>query len=243
MYETESKNSFVDQLTDGPVVLVALVVAVVATVGVTAAFSQFSDVIPFLGFLTPLVLVAGLVVAFAPMYYRFPDADVRMADSLPGVVFAAVGWAALQGVFQVYLTFKDPGSGSFFGSVVVVTYLYFSGLVLLLGTVINAVVGDHSSGEPGGVRRGATSHDIEREETLGRDEVADYLDRLRSELAGRYDGMGSGRADERPRPDGDVELVEHRTADGDERRWTVTLRWDADEEARDSARSERPADD
>jgi membrane protein len=245
IYETEGRNSFVDQLKDGLVVLVALVVAVVSTVGVTMAFSRFSDAIPFVGLLTPLVLVVGLVAAFFPMYYRFPDAEVGLDDVLPGVVFAALGWAALQGVFQVYLAFKDPGSGSFFGSVVlVVTYLYFSGLVLLLGAVINAALGEHSSGEPGGVGRGATSYDTEREDDLDRDELAAYLDDLRSELAGRYDGMGSAAdADDpgrRPRPSGDVEVVEHRTVDGDGTRWTVTLEWDA---AEGSDSGEHPADD
>jgi membrane protein len=256
IYETERRNSFADQLKDGAVVLVALVVAIVATIGLTTAFARFSDTIPYVGLLTPLALAAGLVVAFFPMYYRFPDTDVGVVDVLPGVVLAALGWAALQGFFQVYLAFKDPGSGSFFGSVVlVVTYLYFSGLVLLLGAVLNAVVGDHSSGKPGGVGRGATSHDTRREETLDRDEFASYLDDLRSELAGRYDGMRPAASEDenrRPRPAGDVNVVEYRTADGDERRWTVTLSWDAAEESTGGERptegersvgEQRPADD
>jgi membrane protein len=237
IYETEASNSIVDQLKDGLVVLVALAVAIVATVGVTAVFSAFSDTIPFVGYLTPLVLIFGLVIAFYPMYYRFPDTEVGMDDVLPGVVFAAVGWAALQGLFQVYLAFQDPGSSSFFGSViVVVTYLYFSGLVLLLGAVINAVVGDHSSGTPGGVGQGATSFETEREESLDRDELAAYLRDLRRELGGRYEGMRTAneslrvRKDERPRPDGDVELVEHSKVDGDTQEWTVTLRWKAPRE-------------
>jgi membrane protein len=250
IYETEASNSIVDQLKDGLVVLVALAVAIVSTVGVTAVFAEFSDTIPFVGYLTPLVLVVGLAVAFYPMFYRFPDTKVGMDDVLPGVVFAAVGWAALQGLFQVYLTFQDPGSGSFFGSViVVVTYLYFSGLVLLLGAVINAVVGDHSSGTPGGIGQGATSFETEREESLDRDELAAYLRDLRRELGGRYDGMRPAsesvraRENERPRPDGDVELVEHSRIDGDEREWTVTLRWrtagEADEQATRASEGEQ----
>jgi membrane protein len=261
IYETEASNSFVDQLKDGLVVLVALAVAIVATVGVTAVFSVVSDTVPFVGYLTPLVLIVGLVVAFSPMYYRFPDAEVGMDDVLPGVVFAAVGWAALQGLFQVYLAFQDPGSGSFFGSViVVVTYLYFSGLVLLLGAVINAVAGDHSSGTPGGVGQGATSFETEREESLDRDELAAYLRDLRRELGGRYDGMrppgGSAHAGDGarerdwPRPDGDVELVEHSTVDGDTQKWTVTLQWEAAdgadvqaERVREDAHAERVEED
>jgi len=229
IYETENRNSLVDQLQDGVVVLAALLVAVVATVGVTVLFSAFSDVVPFAGLLSPLVLVVGLVAAFLPMYYRFPDVDVSVSDVLPGVVFAAVGWAALQGIFQVYLSFSNPGTGSFFGGViVVVTYLYFSGLVLLLGAVVNAVVGGHSTGTPGGVGRGAASYETARDESLDRDELAAYLADLRSELTGRYDGMrpaSGANADERPRPTATVDVSEHRSTDEDAEKWTVTLQW------------------
>ena len=240
IYETESSNSFVDKLRDGVVVLVALVVALVATVGTSAGFAMLSDTLPFVGVLTPLVLVVGLVIAFFPIYYVFPDADVGTTDVLPGVVFAALGWAAFQGLFQVYLAFRDPGSGSFFGGVIiVVTYLYFSGLVLLLGAVINAVIGSHSSGAPGGVGRGATSYDVERDRSLDRDELAAYLRDLREDLTGRYEGTRPGApdapdaldADGRPRPAGEVEVVEHSSVDGDTRRWTVTLRWAVTDES------------
>ncbi|WP_227375450.1 YihY/virulence factor BrkB family protein [Haladaptatus halobius] len=241
IYETETRNSFVDQLEDGLVVLVSLVVAIVATVGVSTVFARFSDTVPFLGYLTPVVLIFGLVVALFPVYYRFPDTEVGVDDVLPGVLFAAVGWAALQGLFQIYLVLKDPGSGSFLGSVVViVTYLYFTGLILLLGAVINAVVGDHSSGAPGGVGRGATSYETETTASLNRDELADYLRDLREELAGRYKGMrpvGDATDDGHPRPAGDVELVEHSSVRGDTRQWAVTLRWEVADEANPPAKS------
>ena len=241
IYETEARNSLVDQLIDGVVVLVAIVVAIVATVGATAVFAALSRTIPFIGFLTPLLLVAGLVVAFLPMYYRFPDADLAWRDVLPGVVFAAVGWAALQALFQVYVAFSGEDSGSFFGGVIVViTWLYFSGLVLLLGAVINAVLGGHSSGKAGGVGRGAAGYETRREETLDRDEFAAYLRDLREELTGHYEGMRpAGGADRngsagtpRPPPAGDVTVIEQWKRAGDDREWAVSFRWRtaADEE-------------
>jgi membrane protein len=219
IYETEESNSFVDQIVDGIVVLVALVLAIVATVAVSAVFSAFAESVPFVGYLTPLVLIGGLILAFFPMYYRFPDADVGWRDVLPGAVLAAVGWAAFQSVFQVYLTFKSGGSASFFGGVVViVTWLYFSGMVLLLGAVLNAVVGGHSSGSPGGVGRGAglhgegdgdsaaeTSGDVENRLTLTDDDLASYLRDLRSRVTGHYEEMES-----------DTELVERDRSEVDE---------------------------
>jgi len=101
IYETTRHNSFTDKMRDGVVVLLSLVVAVVVTVGASGVFAVFSDTVPYLGLLTPLVLVAGLVVAFFPIFYVFPDADVGWRDVLPGVLFAAVGWAAFQALFQV----------------------------------------------------------------------------------------------------------------------------------------------
>lgn len=202
IYETDRQNSFVDQLVDGVVVGVALLVGILATVAASSVFAAFADAVPSLGLLTPLVLVAGLVLAFLPMYYRFPDADLGWRDVLPGAVFAALGWAALQAVFQVYLVFSGGGSGSFFGGViVVVTWLYFSGLVLLLGAVINAVVGDHSSGAPGGVGRGAAggpaggegtgrvevAGEVEERQSLSGEELASYLRDLRGRLTGHYE--------------------------------------------------------
>ena len=213
IYETTEENSFVDQLIDALIVFIAIVVAIVATVGVTAVFATLSDTIPFIGVLTPVVLVGGLIIAFVPMYYRFPDTDVNWPHVLPGAVFAAIGWAIFQALFQVYLAATGGGSENFFGGVIViVTWLYFSGLVLLLGAVINAVLGEYSSGEAGGVGRGAAKDETTRkpgyetlyEETLTRDELATYLKALREDLTGRYEEMRPTVSDDgvgqRPRP-------------------------------------------
>ncbi|WP_225334886.1 YihY/virulence factor BrkB family protein [Halomicrobium urmianum] len=239
IYETESDNSFTDTLRDGLVVLLAILLAVVTVVGATLIFGIFADTIPLLGLLTPLILVAGLALAFYPMFYVFPDVDMELKDPVPGVLFAAVGWAIFQGLFQVYLSFSDPGSGGFAGGIIVViTYLYFSSLVFLLGAVLNAVLGGHSSGKPGGVGRGSATHRTVRKESLDRRELGNYLDGLRTDLLG-YDGVTpsptQGEEEHGP-PEGDVRLVEHASADGDER--SVTLQWEVAED-----RPEGPAAD
>lgn len=151
-----------------------------------------------IGFLTPLVLVGGLVIAFFPMYYRFPDADLHWKHVLPGVLFAAVGWAVFQSLFQVYLAATGGGSENFFGSVIViVTWLYFSGLILLLGAIINAVLGGYASDKPGGIGQGATEDgmthatgdETKYEGVLTHEESAAYLKALREDLTGRYEDM------------------------------------------------------
>jgi len=226
IYGTVGRNSFVNKLKDGVVVLFALGVAVVATVGTSAAFTVFADTIPFSGYAMPLVLLVGLVVAFLPMYYVFPDRELSVRDVLPGAIVAAVGWAAFQSLFQVYLTFSDPGAGSFAGSVIIViTYLYFSALVLLLGAVINAVTGGYSSGHAGGVSDRASLSQPRREASLNRDEVDAYLRGLNRRLTTTHVVSGAGEKEMLPQAEGDVHLVEYATNGEEGNRWTVQLSW------------------
>jgi membrane protein len=248
IYETAGENSLPDQVIDGLVVGVAILVAVFATVGVTAVFARLEGVVPYIGTVTPLVLVAGLVVAFYPMYYRFPDVDLSWRTVLPGVVFAAVGWAAFQSVFQVYLEFSGGDSGSFFGGVIVViTWLYFSGLVLLLGAVINAVVGGHATGRAGGVGQSATSYQTEREDELSRREVSEYLETLRGDLVGGPRGarrrLEEGGHRRYPLPADRVRVVEESRRDGDDESYSVSLEWDGEEESTDAGARSSPVDD
>lgn len=241
IYETTDESSFLDKLKDGIVVLFALAFAVVATIGTSAAFVAFSEAIPFSSYVTPLILLGGLVVAFLPMYYVFPDHDLALPEILPGALFAAVGWAIFQSLFQVYLAFSDPGAGSFAGSIlVVITYLYFSALVLLLGAVINAVTGDYSTARPGGVGEGARPHRTRHEESLDRTETEAYLRVLNKRLTATG---GPERTDDEPpasRPDGDVHLVEYTTDEEGERRVTVELSWTPADPTHDRAQQPGP---
>ena len=252
IYESTENNTLVDKFRDGLVVLVALVLGLVAMVGSSIVLGGLADRIPFSGFLTPIALLGGLVVAFYPIYYVFPDAELGVRDVLPGVVVAAVGWGALQGLFQLYLSISDPSAGNFFGGViVVVTYLYFSALVLLLGAVVNAAIGQHSMGGPGGVGRAKAHFTTERTESFDRASLVAFLADLRTELLTE---RGSHRRTElvgrRPKPTGPVELVEESTTEGDENEWLVTLRWQFDDDElveylasrSDSETSERDAD-
>ncbi|PSP61664.1 YihY/virulence factor BrkB family protein [Halobacteriales archaeon QH_8_67_36] len=227
IYETVDANSVVNKLRDGVVVLVALAVAVVAMIGSSIVLETITDRIPYTQWATPIALLAGLIVAFYPIYYVFPDADLGVRDAFPGVVVAAVGWGALQGLFQLYLSIADPSTGNFFGGVIViVTYLYFSALILLLGAVVNAVIGQHSMGGPGGVGRADTHYETERTETLDSAELVAYLADLRSELLSEHGTRRrSDLAGERPHPTGDVELVERSTTEGEPNQWQVLLRW------------------
>lgn len=146
IYEADAESSFLDSVRDGLVVMGSLIVAAVALVAVTAIFSVFARAVPYLGLLLPVVLAVGLVVALGPMYYVFPDTDVTAREVLPGVVVVAVGWALLQALFQVYVAVSTGGGAAdlLTGVMLLLTWLYFGGVILLLGVVVNAVVGGHT---------------------------------------------------------------------------------------------------
>ncbi|WP_254768155.1 YihY/virulence factor BrkB family protein [Salinilacihabitans rarus] len=139
VYDSTAERSFVGQLRDALVVFGALGLALLAAAVASGAFAFFPDSV-LLAVVNPLLLVVGLTVAFFPMYYVFPNVDVSVREVLPGVVVAAVGWAALQALFQVYVAFASgsESAGAIGGVLLVLTWLYFGALVLLVGAVVNA---------------------------------------------------------------------------------------------------------
>ena len=144
IYDSAGENSFVEQLRDALVVLVAIGLALVAAAIATTVFA-FAPESALLGVVNPLLLVGAFSVAFVPMYYFFPDVDLTVRDVLPGVLVAAVGWAALQALFQVYASFsaESDAAGGFGAIMLLLTWLYFGGMMLLIGGVVNAAYSGH----------------------------------------------------------------------------------------------------
>ncbi|ADD07034.1 UPF0761 family protein [Natrialba magadii ATCC 43099] len=140
IYEAGGTGSFVQQLRDAGLVLGAIGGALIAASAASLLLAFFPD-IPFLGLVSPLILVVILSIAFLPMFYYFPDVDVTAREVLPGVVVAAIGWTVLQSLFHVYVSFAgdSEAAGPVGAVLLLLTWLYFGGLILLVGAVINAV--------------------------------------------------------------------------------------------------------
>lgn len=117
------------------------------------------------------------------MYYVFLDTDVTVRGIVPGVLVAAIGLTAFQAAFRLYTQVKSPESSVVAGILILLTWLYFSGLVVLLGAVCNAVLSNRSrdvSIEPviGGIDSG---HDERINET--REHLVASLRELDANLA------------------------------------------------------------
>ncbi len=87
---------------------------------------------------------AGLMlIAVAVIYWLLPNADVPWCWLSPGSVFATLGWISVTLGFRFYvanLSRYNETYGALTGVVVLLTWLYLTGTVLLMGGQINAII-------------------------------------------------------------------------------------------------------
>jgi membrane protein len=88
------------------------------------------------------ILLCGLLVAFAALLYLGPDIDLPKWEFLtPGSLVAALLWIFASGLFAVYTaTFASYNKtwGTLSAVIVMLTWLWITGMALLLGAEINA---------------------------------------------------------------------------------------------------------
>ena len=146
VYGTQGSVTFLGQLRNAGVALGAVGLAIAATVAVALAAGVLG--IRIVGTLGTVALAVALTGAFLPLYYVFPDVGMTLRDALPGAAFAAVGWTLLSTGFRLYAANAGTSVYGVVGAVLLlVTWFYVSGIVLLLGAVLNGVL----SGDVGAV--------------------------------------------------------------------------------------------
>lgn len=142
VYGSAGKDSLPTQIRDGITVLLAGILALLLMLFLGIVIGLVSGQIPYAGLLSWVGLLIGLVLVFVPIYYLLPPTDVELTEILPGALFAAGGWVVLQLGFQVYAA--NAGQYQAYGVLgailLFVTWLYFAGILLLLGAVINVVL-------------------------------------------------------------------------------------------------------
>ena len=142
IYGATTPKPLSKQLLDALLVLTGIGLAVAATVLISSLFTLLPVPLAELGGTAGLVVV--LTAVFYPLYYVFPSVVVTPREAVPGAVFASVGWTALGTVFGIYAA--NAGSlelyGILGGVLLLLVWFYFGGLVLLLGAVLNVVLGE-----------------------------------------------------------------------------------------------------
>jgi YihY family inner membrane protein len=198
VYGEPGPATILDQLRNATITLSAVAVAVAATIVIGAAIAGLGIGLPLgIGDAAGTIgLIAGLTVAFLPLYHVLPGTDVSLGEAIPGAIFAALGWTILQTGFRLYATIAGnyEAYGVIGGVLLLVTFLYFGGLVLLLGAVFNAVLAGRTNEETG-IAPASTDSTPEPtavlDETMTRDRPDDdaSAEELREELEQLYDEL------------------------------------------------------
>lgn len=196
----DTEVTIFDQVRDGTVTLVAVGAGVVGTVLIGGAIAIADRTVTLAGFdltgvIGTLLLLAALTVTFLPLYYVLPARGVTVREALPGAVFAALGWTALQTGFRVYagIAGSYEAYGVLGGVLLLITWLYFGALVLLVGVVLNAAlagrISDGTDHPEPTQSMGDSDTDTDTRTALDDldgltdEELADELERLRVRVA------------------------------------------------------------
>jgi membrane protein len=149
LYRTTGSAGIIDQLKDVVVVALGIGIASVAMIASSVVAAAVPD-LPYLEAGKFITLVLALALAFFPIYYVFPDVDLSVREVIPGVLVAAIGWTALQGLFQVYVAASSIARlyGVLGGVLLFVTWLYFGALLLLAGATLNVVLANRDGPRP-----------------------------------------------------------------------------------------------
>ncbi len=89
------------------------------------------------------VILAMVTLAMAVIYYYAPDVEQRWQWITPGSLFAVLTWTLVSLGFSYYVNnfgSYDKTYGSIGAIIVLLTWMYVSGLVILVGGVINAQI-------------------------------------------------------------------------------------------------------
>jgi membrane protein len=88
------------------------------------------------------LLIVGLLAAFATVLYLGPNVEhPRWHFITPGAVFAAVVWLLVSGAFAIYTAMfasYNKAWGSLAAVIIMLTWLWLTGVALLFGAEINA---------------------------------------------------------------------------------------------------------
>lgn len=141
VYDVKKEESFVGTILDGLTVVTVIAIGIAAMVVAGIVLSLFPT-IPFIGTLSSVLLLLALAIVFLPLYYVFPDVDISVREAIPGALLAAFGWLVLQVGFRFYASraAQFEAYGILGAVLLLVTWLYIGGIILLLGAVVNAVL-------------------------------------------------------------------------------------------------------
>lgn len=141
VYETEMHPPVLTQITSAAMLFLALMIAGSGLVSISV-LSALLPGIPLISLASAGAVLVALVLVFWPIYYLVPAVDHSIVDALPGAIVAACSWAILNILFGIYAAYASQYElyGVLGGVLLLLTWFYISGVIIVFGAVINAVL-------------------------------------------------------------------------------------------------------
>src|SRR5699024_5946379 len=108
--------------------------------GVIGLDDQFSTIWNLIRSILPVLLV---FVVFLIMYLTAPNIKVKLKSVIPGTIFTTVAFLVASWGFSVYVSgFGNYSAtyGSIAGVIILIFWLYITGVIIILGAQINAII-------------------------------------------------------------------------------------------------------
>src|ERR1700737_1839807 len=90
----------------------------------------------------PFTAIALIILALA-LYLLTPENYLTIRQALPGAIFFSIGWIAVTKLFQIYVARYDRYNPTYLALasvIVLLTWMYLTCLLLLLGGKLNAIL-------------------------------------------------------------------------------------------------------
>ncbi|MFD1020768.1 YihY/virulence factor BrkB family protein [Thalassobacillus hwangdonensis] len=153
-YDVEESRSFVV----GRIIAIILTIAMVVIIGVAFLLPVFGKAIgvylfSFIGFSDGFIeawnalrwIISSIIffVVLTFLYVLAPNKRLKFRETVYGAVFATVGWQLASLLFSYYVSSMGNFSamyGSLGGVIVLMIWFYFSGIIIIVGGEINAMI-------------------------------------------------------------------------------------------------------
>lgn len=160
-YGVKSPQNFVIRRIFAMITTLLLSFAIVLMITVFTFGSQFLEFLaPIIGIPNRLILIfktwrwpvafGALFIVLALIYYFLPNVKLKLWTILPGTLFTTSGWLLLAQVFALYVHYFGTrwiSYGTIGTFIVLLLWLNFSGLVIITGAILNAVVYEYYRGK------------------------------------------------------------------------------------------------
>jgi YihY family inner membrane protein len=149
VYGAGLEKSIVGQILNALLVFIPMLIAVLGMLALGTVTALIPD-IPFFS-LTPIFALIALSIVFLPVHYVLPDVDgLTVRQAIPGAVLTGMGWAILHALFGIYAANAGQydAYGVIGGILLLLTWLYIGGIIIILGAVLNYVLMTRDNDSP-----------------------------------------------------------------------------------------------